>query len=205
MHFLRIIPLLAISLSGLLCACSNDSSGDTKSNDQETTTDIPANDSNINDSARLALIEKLIETEQYNTALHHANQLLKKNPDNPAFLFIKADMLERMSDTINAIAFYKKASAEAGNFLQADMKLLNLYTESRHPETIKLTDSLLTRTDTEKYQSDILLMKGIYYTKKGLLKQAENIFSFIITNNYSYLDAYIEKGLLYYDQQRYTE
>jgi tetratricopeptide (TPR) repeat protein len=64
---------------------------------------------------------------------------------------------------------------------------------------------LLSNQDAAAYSSDILLMKGIYYTKRNIPDSAEQTFNKIMRDDYTYLQAYIEKGLLYFDQKKYAK
>ncbi len=162
-------------------------------------------DSSMSDSARLIKIETLIEKQQFNEAISHIDYLLNSNPDNPAWLFIKADALERKRDTISALSLYLKADSVAGKFPQARMAILNIYAETQNPQTLPYSKLLLDDPASEKIQSDILMMQGIYYSKTGKWNMAEAIYSKIIKQNYTFLQAYIEKGLLYYDRQDYKK
>jgi tetratricopeptide (TPR) repeat protein len=162
-------------------------------------------DSFLTDSARIIKIENLVEQQQYDEALSHIDYLLHINPDDPAWLFIKADALERKRDTSSALNFYLKADSIAGKFPQARMAILNIYAETRDPKTPAYANMLLKDPASEKIQSDILMMQAIYYNKEGKSDIAESIYSKIIKQDYTFLQAYIEKGLLYYDQQQYKK
>jgi tetratricopeptide (TPR) repeat protein len=162
-------------------------------------------DSTLSDSVRLSLIEKLLADNQVREALKHIDWLLSNEPENPAFLFMKADALERLQDTSEAINFYLKADQAAGLFFQAKMKLLQLYAETGNPKALLLSDTLYQLPQAEKNQSDILLMKGICLTKLGKFKEAESVFDIVLKNDYTCLQAYLEKGWLYYDRQQYQK
>jgi len=192
--------LFVIILNCLITACKSDPDHSEKQKTDSTLIDTP-----MSDSARLALIEKLAEANNYQECLKNIDLLLKKDSSFPLYLYIKADALENTGDTANAIALYKKANEKAGFFLQASMRLLNLYAEKGDPATLSLADTLLAHPETEKIQSDILLMKGICYQNTNDRKNAGIIYDQIIRQDYTFLQAYIEKGLLYYDDKEYKK
>ena len=205
MNWIKHCPyhLLAIII---LSACGNPSEEKKVTVPSQDTVDkIISIDTTLSDSARLTEIEELIQENNFNSAMPHINYLLKKNPANPAWLFIKADALERKHDTSAALQYYLKADSIAGKFPQARMAILNIYAETMNPLTIAYTQMLLEDPGLEKLKSDIQMMQGIYFTKTGKINQAEAIYSKIIKEDYTFLQAYIEKGLLYYDQQQYKK
>ena len=193
--------LFVIILNCLITACNSD----TGHSAEKQTTDSTFINTPMSDSARLALIEKLAGANNYQACIPHIDWLLKKDSTLPLYLYIKADALENTGDTANAIAHYIRANENAGFFLQASMRLLNLYAETGHPATLSLADTLLTHPETEKIHSDILLMKGIYYHNTNHRKDAEKIYNMIIQQDYTFLQAYVEKGLLYYDDKEYKK
>jgi tetratricopeptide (TPR) repeat protein len=197
---------LLILLCFILIACKGDQKSSTyKESDMDSADNLLVADSTMSDSTRLQLIEKLVNTDQLNAATINIDFLLQKSPDNPAFLFMKADALERMKDTSQAMLYYEKADLAAGLFLQAKMKLLQLGAERGESKALLLADSLMLLPQAQKNHSDILLMKGICFIKQGRLKEAETTFDFILKNDYTYLQAYLEKGWILYDRKEYQK
>lgn len=201
--------IVAICLFFLFFSCTNQQVTDktatffdSSSNAQK---ESSVTDSTITDSVRETMIEQLVLRKKYNIALSQVNVLLKKDSTNPGWLFIKADVLEKAADTSTAIQFYKKAIEAAGVFLNAEMRVAHLYAQTGNVKTIKLCDDLLKTEDAVRMRSDILLMKGIYYAKTLNYSKAITLYDQIIQEDYSYVDAYIEKGLTYYDQSKFTE
>jgi len=46
---------------------------------------------------------------------------------------------------------------------------------------------------------------GIYHARKGNTKMAEQLFNRCISQDLKFMEAYIEKGLLYFDQKKFPE
>lgn len=211
MHLKKLIPVLFSTV--LFISCNNQTNSDQTNNQDTVIVSNPVTelekkigtDTMAADSLRAGLIEKLVETKQVDKAMVQIDLLLKKQPGNPAYLFMKADAFERIGDSTNAIRYFEEAITAAGSFLDAELRLANLYSETGNINTIKLCDEMLKQATAIKFRSDILRIKGIYYSNKKDIKNALKMFNQIIKEDYTYLDAYIEKGLIYYDQQQYEQ
>ncbi|MEJ8842697.1 tetratricopeptide repeat protein [Lacibacter sp. H375] len=157
------------------------------------------------DSIREQFVEQLVQNNQYDKALTQVEKLLQKQPNNPAYLFMKADALERKGDTANAITSYEQSIAAAGLFTEAELRLASLYAETGNKKAEVLCDALLKDATAVQFRSDILFVKAAYYNKIKQASKALAVYNQIIREDYTYLDAYIEKGLIYYDQKKFEE
>ncbi len=157
------------------------------------------------DSLREQFVEQLVENNQFDKALAQVETLLQKQPNNPAYLFMKADALERKGDTANAIVSYEQSIAAAGLFTEAELRLTSLYAETGNKKAEVLCDALLKDATAIQFRSDILFVKAAYYNKIKQSSKALAVYNQIIREDYTYLDAYIEKGLIYYDQKKFDE
>lgn len=211
------MQLKAFLISGFtsLClfACTNDKPAD-KGEGSATTPTVNSKIAELEnklqqepqvDSIREQFVEQLVQNNQYDKALLQVEQLLQKQPANPAYLFMKADALERKGDTANAIAAYEQSIAAAGLFVEAEMRLASLYAETGNKKAADVCDVLLKEATAVQFRSDILFIKAAYYTKAKEPAKALAIYNQLIREDYTYLDAYIEKGLIYYDQKKFEE
>jgi tetratricopeptide (TPR) repeat protein len=207
MRFMKAIP--AALLHFIIYSCNNQQTADKPNKTSDSISsgkpELSLSDSTITDSTRETGIEQLVEKKQYGKAIAQIDVLLKKNANNPGWLYMKADALEKTGDTSNAILFYENAIRSAGVFMDAEMRVVHLYAQTGNEKTIKLCDDLLKTPAAFRLRSDILLIKGIYYAKILNYKKAVSTYDQLIREDYSYLDAYIEKGLVYYDQAKFAE
>jgi len=157
------------------------------------------------DSLREGLIQQLVLSNQYDKALAQVEVLLKKNPASPAYLFMKADALEKKGDTTAAISFFEQSISAAGLFSEAQLRLASLYAETGNKNALQLCNAMLKEPTAIRLRSDILFVKAIYYHKIKDSKNAISMYDQIIKEDYTYLDAYIEKGLVYYDMGNFAE
>ncbi len=211
------MQLKAVLLTGFMTlsfvACTNDSpkpkgqesaaatAGDTKLQELEN----KLQQAPQVDSIREQFVEQLVQNDQYDKALLQIEQLLQKQPSNPAYLFMKADALERKGDTTNAITAYEQSITVAGLFVEAEMRLASLYAETGNKKTVELCDALLQEETAVQFRSDVLFIKAAYFTKVKEPAKALAVYNQLIREDYTYLDAYIEKGLIYYDQKKFEE
>jgi tetratricopeptide (TPR) repeat protein len=57
----------------------------------------------------------------------------------------------------------------------------------------------------KEYDAHCAFIAGIYYARKGRYEEALELFDECIRNNYTYMEAYIEKGLIYFDRRNYKD
>lgn len=205
--------LISVITSLCFLACTNDKPAD----NGQGSTDTPTVNSKIVeletklqqepqvDSIREQFVEQLVQNNQYDKALAQIETLLQKQPNNPAYLFMKADALERKGDTTNAVASYEQSIAAAGMFTEAELHLASLYAETGNKKAEVLCDALLKDANAIEFRSDILFVKAAYYNKIKQSSKALAIYNQVIREDYTYLDAYIEKGLIFYDQKKFEE
>lgn len=189
-------------------ACNNNSEKPDKPlKDSSNTTSIEQmlNDTTTADSVREQLISQLVQKKAYNRAIAQIDFLLAKDSTNPGRLYMKADALEKMGDTLSAISFFNKAVNKAGVFIDAEMRAAILFAETGNKNALLLADNLLKNPGAVRFRSDVLMVKGIYYGKTGNSVKALEQYNQILKEDYFYMDAYIEKGLIYYDKANYQE
>jgi len=161
--------------------------------------------SDLPDSVREKSIETLVEKGDISPALAQLDVLLQKDSSQPGWLYMKADALEKKGDTAAAIEHYQKCIRSAGIFTEASLRLANLYAEQADIRALKICDQLIKEPTAVRMRSEILLIKAIYHLRAGTPQRAMPLLDQIIREDYTFLDAYIEKGLIYFDQHRYAD
>jgi tetratricopeptide (TPR) repeat protein len=78
------------------------------------------------------------------------------------------------------------------------------YAEGGNPKALQLTDALIKADPTETV-AQAYYIKGIYYDKSGAKGEAVKNYDAAIRANYNFMDAYRDKGILFYDQKKYSE
>jgi tetratricopeptide (TPR) repeat protein len=134
----------------------------------------------------LLLVEKLIqyyrENGAYDSALAITDKAIKKTPDMASLWDIKATLFFENEDTINAIRSFEKA-IDIAPLPEYIMSLGTIYAQTKNPKALTLADALI-GADQAKAAKEAIFIKGLYYT---------------------YMFAYREKAIAFYDEGKYED
>ena len=81
-------------------------------------------------------------------------------------------------------------------------ELYNL-ASNKNSRTISLTDSILYATSDQNTRSEAFYIRGLYYANIDQLDEALKYFDSSIIENYTQVDAYIEKSILLNNQKKF--
>jgi tetratricopeptide (TPR) repeat protein len=154
---------------------------------------------------RQQLIQQLEQDNQIDEALQHNDTLLQKIGDKAVIWLNRGSLLEAKNDTANAIKAYEKALSLPGNTQEAYVRLAKLYAETSNPKALQLIDYMFKNELAFGYETDLVLMRGIYYRNIKDYDKALTCFNQCINDKYTFMEAYIEKGALLYDLKKYKE
>jgi len=150
-------------------------------------------------------LARAYETQNKNEeALVLCNSILEKNPQQVDVLKMKASLLDKKGNSSEAISILEKAYAITPFDAELNYELAYKYAETKNPKVLSLCDSLI-KKDSLKIHAEPYYYKGIYYSNTGNKTAALNQFNEAIQHDYYYLNAYIEKGRIYFEQKKYTE
>jgi Tetratricopeptide repeat. len=166
---------------------------------QEAIKELPA--SNLLQLTLARAYEKLNKNEE---ALYLCNSMLEKNPQQVDVLKMKASLLDKKGNGSEAISVLEKAYAITPYDAELNEELAFKYAETKNPKVLNLCDSLIQKDSLKKHAGPYYY-KGIYFSNTGNKIAALKQFNEAIQNDYYYLNAYIEKGRIYFDQKKYTE
>jgi tetratricopeptide (TPR) repeat protein len=137
-------------------------------------------------------------------ALNLCNSILEKNPLQVDVLKLKASLLDKKDKISEAIILLEKAYNITPWDAELNYELAYKYAETKNAKVLRLCDSLIQK-DSLKTHAEPYYYKGIYYSNTGNKTAAFNQFNEAILHDYYYLNAYIEKGRLFFDQKKYEE
>ena len=120
---------------------------------------------------------------------------------NDRLFFIRATLLSENGDTAAAITSLKKAArlVPSSDYL---LRLATLFAENRNDTALIIADDL---KRFKVLPEQILYIKGVYYSSINNKKKSIELFDQALTINFTFMDAYREKALILYDQQKYEE
>lgn len=119
------------------------------------------------------------------------------------YLFKRSELLELAGDTTEAIKTLEMF-VMPGELTQAGLRLTNLYAETNNPKAITFSDAMK-KNDKSGTDPHPDFLKGIYYYNIGDLQNALQQFDECIRKDYNFMDAYLEKGTIFYKQKKYNE
>jgi tetratricopeptide (TPR) repeat protein len=196
----------------LLFACNNNDTASINKNDSIKNAMMPLMESmqkqlkEFPDSAGLRLQYAFIldSVKMYKEALVQMDTLTKNDTGNYGLFYAQAQIAEDAGDTILALKSYTHAAHlyESPDVLLA---LANLYAEQQNDRAIMLCSRVKALGLGRDKDADCAFITGVYYARLHKGDEAIKYFDECIANNYTYMEAYIEKGLIYFDQQQYQK
>lgn len=118
-------------------------------------------------------------------------------------LYKRAELLAQAGDTITAIKTLE-FFVIPGELTEAGLQLANLYAETKNPKALAICDSMI-KNDESKRDPNPDYLKGVYYYNIGDNTRALEQFNLCIKKDYTFTDAYMEKGRILYKQEKYKE
>ncbi len=152
----------------------------------------------------MRLVNALDSMGSYALALEELNTLIKNDSSNFGLWFKKAQLSENLKDTLAAIKSYSRA-ANIYASPDAMLALANLFAETKNSKALELCQKVSDLRMGRTYQSHCDFIAGIYFARIGNTTKAIQLFTSCIANNYTYMEAYMEIGFIYYDRKQYAE
>ncbi len=140
------------------------------------------------------------ETDNTQAALAEFDDIIAKEPDNFEAWYDKGHLLAKLKDTTGAIAALEKSFA-LQPVSYSGIALANLHIGRKDKRALAICNYLIAR-DSAQMQTDAVFTKGVYYAETGDHKKALEQFEECIRRDWKLTDAYIEKGIIFYQQQQ---
>lgn len=145
----------------------------------------------------------LDSVKMFKEALVEMDTLIKKDSLNYGLLFARGEIAEDAGDTMLALKSYTNA---AGVYESPDalLAIANLYAEMKNERAILFCSRVKALGLGREYDAHCAFITGVYYERIHKTNEAVKYFDECIANNYTYMEAYIEKGLAYFDAKQYV-
>ena len=153
---------------------------------------------------RLRLAIALDSAGMFPEALRQMDSLTNQDSMNYGLWFAKGNIAEDAQDTLLAMRSYAKA-AHLYESPQVLLSLANLYAETKNDRAIEICSRVKALGLGRDYDANCAFIVGIYYARTHKPGEAVKYFDECIANNYTYMEAYIEKGLLFFDSKQYEK
>ncbi len=149
------------------------------------------------------LVQYYANAQNYDAALASIDFALTKDSIRPDLLDLKSIIAAQKGDTALAIKSLEKAVGIYPD-PQFIIALGALYAETGNALALEMADALLigSKASAEK---EAYFIKGLYYTYKNEKEKSIPFFDKSIAASYTFMEAWLEKGLALYDLKKYKE
>jgi tetratricopeptide (TPR) repeat protein len=157
------------------------------------------------DSARLydALIDQYATLKNYKMATAWADSaILQDSVKNFQYWFVKGDLFRQNLQYDSAVYNYEVYLKNFPDDEDILMNLANTFAEAGNVKCIPLTDRLMKGFPTNETKSRSFFIRGIFYARTKQWPLADENFDKAIQIDYQFSEAYIEKGIALFDQQK---
>jgi tetratricopeptide (TPR) repeat protein len=153
---------------------------------------------------RINLARSYDAVQKTEEAIRACDDILELEPKQVNALLLKAELLEKKSDTPGMIAALEKAYVQMPANPEVRNKLAYQYAETKNARALVIADSSILR-DPQRLFPDPYYIKGVYYSNINEKAKAIQWFDSTIRVNHRYLNAYIEKGKILLAQKKTGE
>lgn len=153
---------------------------------------------------RLQLAYMLDSINQAGLAIQQMDTIVMKDSTSDRLWSIRGHIAEDAKDTMKAMESYAK-SLRINEAPGVMLSLANLYAEKKNPRALLITSRIKDLSLGKEYDANSAFIAGIYYARTGDKNAALQKFDESIANNYTFMEAYIEKGMVYFDNKQYPE
>jgi len=195
----------------LIFSCNNSPKSDSKLNSADSlSASVQALQEALRQSPdsigiRYRLVEALANNGQFKQALSQTDSLILIDSSNPVFWYQRGILMEKSADTVGAISSLKAALARAPMFIEPALELTFLLANREDPECLRLADQIMQLPENPQAVTRARFLKGVYYSNINDPTQAEKQFDECIVHDYTFMDAYIEKAIIQFDQKKYED
>ncbi|MFN2457087.1 MAG: tetratricopeptide repeat protein [Chitinophagaceae bacterium] len=144
------------------------------------------------------------EKNKLQEALSICKKIIAEHPNQLDALILKSEILKSLNQDQEALSTLEEAYSYAPFDVALTYNLAFEYAEAKNPKVLKLCDSLI-RRDISKTHAEPYYFKGLYYSNTNNEFEALRFFDEAIRRDYNFLDAYMEKGQILYNQKKYAD
>jgi len=152
-------------------------------------------------SLRVQLVNALDSAGALPLALAQMDSLIKRDSANFGIWFHKAQLSEKAMDTSMALQSYRMA-VRIYPSPDALLAMANLLAEKKNEQAVVICDEVESMRLGREYLAHTSFIKGVYFARTGDIVKAMASFDRCMGNDYQYMEAYMEKGFLYYDTKQ---
>ena len=153
-----------------------------------------------------ALIDSLDRSGEFGEAAAWADTLVARDPvNNLMYLVLKGDLLRSNNQYAEAAKAYERYLELRPDEESVEMALANVLAEGGDARTLSLANALEKRYPSRNVKTALHYIKGVYYNTIKEYPSARIQLDSAIKRDYTFANAYYEKGFSWYDEKNYAE
>lgn len=152
---------------------------------------------------RYQLMNELLKNNLYAEAIVQNDTLLKEDSANAVFWYRRGAIQLQQGDTNTAIASMQTSVQKEPMFMEPLLDIASVYAARSDSNAITTTNKIIKIAPDPRLKSEAKFIQGLYYSNINDKDRALASFDECIKSDYTFLDAYVEKGLLLYDSKDY--
>ena len=149
-------------------------------------------------------VEVLDSLKMYDKAIEQIDSLIFKDKLNSDLWLRKAQLHENNRDTPEAIRSYEK-SIEIYPTVENQLNLANLFAESKNVKAFALCKNVSNMGLGRETDANCNFIAGIYFARTGNSNKAIELFDKAINDNYILMEAYMEKGFIFFESKNFSK
>ncbi len=153
---------------------------------------------------RLQLVDALDSLGAYGKAVSQMDSMILRDSLNYGLWYRKALVQQNMEDTMGALQSLRYA-IRIYPAPDAMLTAANLLAEKKDPDALDIVQQISNFRLGREYDAHSYFITGIYYARTGDKKKAIEAFDACVYNDFNYMEAYMEKGFLLYDDKKIQE
>jgi tetratricopeptide (TPR) repeat protein len=153
---------------------------------------------------RLHLVDALDSLGAFKLALAQIDSLIGKDSLNYGFWYRKALLQQDSQDTTGALHSFRYAIRIYPS-PDAVLAAANLLAERKDSTALMLTRQIRAQRLGNEYDAHCYFISGVYYARVGNTKKALESFDACIYADFRYMEAYMEKGFLFYEARKLVD
>lgn len=150
------------------------------------------------------LIDVYTANHKDSLALQLLKPLLDSNINNVFYIEKAAKIYVALKDTMQAIRLLEQHYRVNKKINNATLQLANLYAETKNIKALQLSDAIIREANTP-YKASSYYVKGIYFANINKPVAAIKMFDESITHDWTFVEAYTDKGVILFKQKKYEE
>jgi tetratricopeptide (TPR) repeat protein len=151
------------------------------------------------------LLMSYYDDGSYPEALRVNTTALSYDSTSSGNWYNRAMVLDALKDSASALRSLERALDLDPKNATIAYELANRYADVANPAALSLCDQIIQEEELTQKKPDPYTIKGIYYENAGKLQQAMDCFDQSIATDYTFMEAYLEKGMLLFRQKQYPE